>query len=224
MKFKLHPRLAKVLGIATETRPKIIEALWQYIKTHKLQDPNERDNINCDAYLEQIFNCRRMRFMEIPQRLQTLLHQPDPIVINHMITYVEGTDPKKTACYDIDVEIEDPLKQQMSQFVQTQANAAEISALDQRIYDTVEQINEWKTRRDFYLRFADNPQEFIQKWLVSQSKDLKTMTEVSGAPEVERKALYFHQPCIEEGVYRYIYSKVQQKRAELEQSLGVKNN
>uniref|UniRef100_A0A914UTD5 DM2 domain-containing protein n=1 Tax=Plectus sambesii TaxID=2011161 RepID=A0A914UTD5_9BILA len=165
MKFKLHPRLAKVLGIATETRPKIIEALWQYIKTHKLQDPNERDNINCDAYLEQIFNCRRMRFMEIPQRLQTLLHQPDPIVINHMITYVEGTDPKKTACYDIDVEIEDPLKQQMSQFVQTQANAAEISALDQRIYDTVEQINEWKTRRDFYLRFADNPQEFIQKWL-----------------------------------------------------------
>jgi SWI/SNF-related matrix-associated actin-dependent regulator of chromatin subfamily D len=107
-----------------------------------------------------------------------------------------------------------------------------------QIYDTVEQINEWKTRRDFYLRFADNPQEFIQKWLISQSKDLKacaslyayltfslqTMTEVAGDPEVERKAVYFHQPCIEEGVYRYIYSKVQQKRAELEQSLGVKNN
>lgn len=50
------------------------------------------------------------------------------------------------------------------------------------------------------------------------------MTEVAGDPEVERKAVYFHQPCIEEGVYRYIYSKVQQKRAELEQSLGVKNN
>ncbi|KIH67737.1 hypothetical protein ANCDUO_01932 [Ancylostoma duodenale] len=27
----------QVLGIAAETRPKIIEALWQYIKTHKLQ-------------------------------------------------------------------------------------------------------------------------------------------------------------------------------------------
>ena len=37
MRFKLHPRLAKVLGISNETRPKIIEALWQYIKTHKLQ-------------------------------------------------------------------------------------------------------------------------------------------------------------------------------------------
>jgi SWI/SNF-related matrix-associated actin-dependent regulator of chromatin subfamily D len=37
MKFKLHPRLAKLLGIPVETRPKIVEALWQYIKTHKLQ-------------------------------------------------------------------------------------------------------------------------------------------------------------------------------------------
>lgn len=37
VKYKLHPRLAKLLGIALETRPKIVEALWQYIKTHKLQ-------------------------------------------------------------------------------------------------------------------------------------------------------------------------------------------
>ncbi|TKR67303.1 hypothetical protein L596_023479 [Steinernema carpocapsae] len=66
MKFKLHPRLAKLLGIASETRPKIIEALWQYIKTHKLQDPVDRDNIINDAFLEQIFGTKRMRFMEIP--------------------------------------------------------------------------------------------------------------------------------------------------------------
>jgi SWI/SNF-related matrix-associated actin-dependent regulator of chromatin subfamily D len=37
MKFKLSPRLSKVLGIAMETRAKIIETLWQYIKSHKLQ-------------------------------------------------------------------------------------------------------------------------------------------------------------------------------------------
>jgi len=40
MKFKLHPRLAKLLGISVETRMRIIEALWQYIKTHKLQVSN----------------------------------------------------------------------------------------------------------------------------------------------------------------------------------------
>ncbi|EFO26461.1 brahma associated protein [Loa loa] len=223
MKFKLHPRLGKVLGMATETRPKIIEALWQYIKTHKLQDQIERDNINCDSYLEQIFGVKRMRFMEIPQRLQSLLHQPDPLILHHTIQYSEGNE-KNTACYDIDVEMEDPLKTQMTSFLHSHANMPDISALDQKIFDIVEQINEWKLRRDFYVRFADNPQEFIHKWLISQSNDLKTMTEVFGDSEVERRAEYYYQPQIMEGTFRYIYHKVQQKRAELESTLGIKNN
>ena len=90
-------------------------ALWQYIKTHKLQDPNEREYVNCDPFLRQIFQAERMKFAEIPQRLNPLLHPPDPIVINHLIT-VEGQAPdqKKTACYDIDVEVDDTLKVQMN--------------------------------------------------------------------------------------------------------------
>lgn len=54
MQFKLDPRLARLLGIHTQTRPVIINALWQYIKTHKLQDAYEREFINCDRYLEQV--------------------------------------------------------------------------------------------------------------------------------------------------------------------------
>ena len=57
MQFKLDPRLARVLGIHTQTRPVIINALWQYIKTHKLQDPYEREYINCDKYMEQVSVC-----------------------------------------------------------------------------------------------------------------------------------------------------------------------
>lgn len=37
LQFKLDPRLARLLGVHTQTRPVIISALWQYIKTHKLQ-------------------------------------------------------------------------------------------------------------------------------------------------------------------------------------------
>lgn len=108
LQFKLDPRLARLLGVHTQTRPVIISALWQYIKTHKLQvfvlervlnyirsskylfyfvmqDSNEREYIICDKYLEQIFSCQRMKFAEIPQRLNPLLHPPDPIVINHVI-------------------------------------------------------------------------------------------------------------------------------------------
>ncbi|BES96680.1 SWI SNF-related matrix-associated actin-dependent Hypothetical protein chromatin subfamily D [Nesidiocoris tenuis] len=127
LQFKLDPRLARLLGVHTQTRPVIICALWQYIKTHKLQDQHEREFINCDKYLEQIFSCTKMKFAEIPQRLTPLLHPPDPIVINHTIS-VEGTEQKQTACYDIDVEVDDTLKAQMNSFLLSTASQQEIQS------------------------------------------------------------------------------------------------
>lgn len=56
--FKLDPRLARLLGVHTQTRPVIINALWQYIKTHKLQDSHEREFINNDKYFQQVEYCK----------------------------------------------------------------------------------------------------------------------------------------------------------------------
>lgn len=42
-----------------------------------------------------------------------------------------------------------------------------------QIHETIEYINQLKIERDFMLNFSDNPQEFIQDWLKSQSRDLK---------------------------------------------------
>ncbi|XP_014252802.1 brahma-associated protein of 60 kDa isoform X6 [Cimex lectularius] len=224
LQFKLDPRLARLLGVHTQTRPVIICALWQYIKTHKLQDQHEREYINCDKYLEQVFGCQKMKFAEIPQRLNPLLHPPDPIVINHTIRYsVEGTEQKQTACYDIDVEVDDTLKTQMNNFLLSTASQQEIQGLDNKIHETVETINQLKTNREFFLSFAKDPQQFINKWIVSQTRDLKTMTDVVGNPEEERRAEFYYQNWAQEAVCRYFYTKVQQKRAELEQALGIRN-
>uniref|UniRef100_A0A671QZW7 SWI/SNF-related matrix-associated actin-dependent regulator of chromatin subfamily D member 1-like n=1 Tax=Sinocyclocheilus anshuiensis TaxID=1608454 RepID=A0A671QZW7_9TELE len=179
--FKLDPRLARLLGIHTQTRPVIIQALWQYVKTHKLQDPHEREFINCDKYLQQIFETQRMKFSEIPQRLHALLMPPEPIIINHVIS-VDPNDQKKTACYDIDVEVDDTLKTQMNSFLLSTASQQEIAGLDN-----------------------------------------KTMTDVVGNPEEERRAEFYYQPWAQEAVCRYFYSKVQQRRQELEQALGIRN-
>ncbi|XP_013924178.1 PREDICTED: SWI/SNF-related matrix-associated actin-dependent regulator of chromatin subfamily D member 3 isoform X1 [Thamnophis sirtalis] len=220
--FKLDPRLARLLGIHTQTRSAIIQALWQYIKTNKLQDSHDKEYINCDKYFQQIFDCSRLKFSEIPQRLTNLLLPPDPIVINHIIS-VDPNDQKKTACYDIDVEVEDPLKGQMSSFLLSTANQQEITALDNKIHETIESINQLKIQRDFMLSFSKDPKGYIQDLLRSQSRDLKVMTDVVGNPEEERRADFYQQPWSQEAVSRYFYCKIQQRRQELEQSLGVRN-
>ncbi|XP_068852582.1 SWI/SNF-related matrix-associated actin-dependent regulator of chromatin subfamily D member 2 isoform X4 [Aphelocoma coerulescens] len=181
-------------------------------------------NVKCTLLLmldHQIFNCVRMRFSEIPMKLAGLLQHPDPIIINHTIS-VDPNDQKKTACYDIDVEVDDPLKAQMSNFLASTTNQQEIASLDAKIHETIESINQLKTQRDFMLSFSNNPQDFIQEWIKSQRRDLKIITDVIGNPEEERRAEFYQQPWAQEAVGRHIFAKVQQRRQELEQVLGIR--
>lgn len=46
---------------------------------------------------------------------------------------VDPNDQKKTACYDIDVEVDDPLKAQMSNFLASTTNQQEIASLDAKV-------------------------------------------------------------------------------------------
>uniref|UniRef100_H0VXM7 SWI/SNF related BAF chromatin remodeling complex subunit D3 n=1 Tax=Cavia porcellus TaxID=10141 RepID=H0VXM7_CAVPO len=208
--------------LSVKSRSAIVQALWQYVKTNRLQDSHDKEYINGDKYFQQIFDCPRLKFSEIPQRLTALLLPPDPIVINHVIS-VDPSDQKKTACYDIDVEVEEPLKGQMSSFLLSTANQQEISALDSKIHETIESINQLKIQRDFMLSFSRDPKGYVQDLLRSQSRDLKVMTDVAGNPEEERRAEFYHQPWSQEAVSRYFYCKIQQRRQELEQSLVVRN-
>ncbi|XP_028822485.1 SWI/SNF-related matrix-associated actin-dependent regulator of chromatin subfamily D member 2 isoform X1 [Denticeps clupeoides] len=219
--YKLDHRLAQLLGVHTQTRASIMQALWLYIKNNKLQDSHEKEYINCNFLFRKIFACTRMRFSEIPMKLAGLLQHPDPIVINHIIS-VDPNDQKKTACFDIDVEVDDPLKVQMTSFLSSTTNQQEIAGLEIKIHETIESINQLKTQRDFMLSFSSNPQEFIHDWLKSQSRDLKLMADVTGNPEEERRSDFYDAPWVPEAVGRYVFSKVQQRRQELEQVLGIR--
>lgn len=52
--YKLDPRLARLLGVHTQTRASIMQALWLYIKNNKLQDSHEKEYINCNRYFRQV--------------------------------------------------------------------------------------------------------------------------------------------------------------------------
>ncbi|XP_056323114.1 SWI/SNF-related matrix-associated actin-dependent regulator of chromatin subfamily D member 3 [Danio aesculapii] len=93
---------------------------------------------------------------------------------------VDPNDQKKTACYDIDVEVDDPLKGQMNGFLLSTANQQEIASLDNKIHETIESINQLKIQRDFMLSFSRDPKGYIQDWICSQNRDLKLMTDPVG--------------------------------------------
>lgn len=53
-KFKIDPYLQKIVKMETGTRISILEALWQYIKIHKLQDHENKETINTDEALKNV--------------------------------------------------------------------------------------------------------------------------------------------------------------------------
>lgn len=210
--YKIEKRLAKLLGKHTDTRPSIIIALWQYIKNKSLQDSNDREYINNDKYLKQIFECKKMKFTEIPDKLNCLLSPPDPVVIRHMI--VRGIGETQRSIYEIDVEVEDNNKDSsMSAFMMSSASVQELQQLDEKICDTLEAIKITRNTFDLFSSFAEDPYQFTNKWLANQSSDLRPTSD-QGDSEEERRAEYYYQAWVQEAVCRYFYRKVQERRGD----------
>lgn len=85
-------------------------------------------------------------------------------------------------------------------------------------------MNNLRINREFFLNFSEDPQDFIHKWIVSQSRDLKTIKDSPSNPEEERHSTFYNESWTDEAVSRYFFNKVQQRRGELEQVLGIRNN
>ncbi|OAF71752.1 SWI/SNF complex component SNF12 [Intoshia linei] len=219
LRFKLDVILSKLLGIHTDTMANIINALWIYIKNHKLQDPVDRWYINLDCYLQRIFEVPRIQFSDIPQLLKIHCHPPEPIVVNYVIQ-PDAQNSQKCVSYDVQVETNSDLKDLINKFLASFEKNDQLSNMNVKIYDIIENLNKLSVSREFYVQFANDPQLFIYNWIQSQAKDYKIMTENLTNPEEQRYSKFYNKPWINEAVSRYIYSQLQYKRMEVENILS----
>ncbi|KAL0380225.1 UNVERIFIED_CONTAM: SWI/SNF complex component SNF12 [Sesamum angustifolium] len=86
-KFKLSPALQEVLGIEVETRPRIMAAVWQYVKMKKLQIPGDTSFFMCDPPLRKVFGEEKLKFSMVSQKITPHLTPPGPI---HLIKLFRG--------------------------------------------------------------------------------------------------------------------------------------
>jgi SWI/SNF-related matrix-associated actin-dependent regulator of chromatin subfamily D len=203
-RFKLSQPLAQLLGVEVDTRPHIIAALWQYIKTKKLQNPADPTLINCDPALQKVLGDERIKFASISTRLKDHLSPPQPIHLNHRIR-LSGSLPAGNACYDVSVNIPAPLLKEMNQFLTNIEKHRDIDLYDDMIANTIRKINEHRRRRAYFLGFSHSPVDFINGLIASQSRDLKMVVgQNSRNTEKERRSDFYNQPWVEDAVIRYL--------------------
>ncbi|CAK9170293.1 unnamed protein product [Ilex paraguariensis] len=206
-KFKLSAALAEVFGIEVETRPRILAALWHYVKAKKLQIPSDPSFFMCDPPLRKVFGEEKVKFAMVSQKISQHLTPPQPIHIEHRIK-LSGNCPAGNTCYDVLVDVPFSSEKEMSAFLASLEKHKEIDVCDQAISAAIKKIHEHRRRRAFFLGFSQSPAEFINTLITSQSIDLKAIArDGTRNPEKEHLSEFYNQPWLEDAVIRYLNRK-----------------
>ncbi|GFZ19134.1 SWIB/MDM2 domain superfamily protein [Actinidia rufa] len=186
--------LMEVLGIEVDTRPRIIAAIWHYVKARKLQNPNDPSFFHCDPPLQKVFGEEKLKFTTVSQKISHHLTPPQPIHLEHKIK-LSGNNPAGNACYDVLVDVPFPIQKELNALLANTEKTKEIDACDEAICAAIRKIHEHRKRRAFFLGFSQSPVEFINALIESQGRDLKLVAgEASRSAEKEHRSEFFNQP------------------------------
>ncbi|KAI8639262.1 hypothetical protein BD408DRAFT_435288 [Parasitella parasitica] len=214
-KYKLSAALSGIISPPLATKPHIITELWNYIKLHQLHDKQDKRVIQCDEKLTDLFGSSRLQLSDLPELINRHLSQPDPIVLEYKIRVNKQFNQGPVA-YDMDVELDSILRQKMMNVISSSQPQKDAMALDDKIVQCVQSINNSKVKRDFLTQFSMNPIEFINKWIISQARDLEAILgETKVNLEDVRQTDFYKQPWVKEAVFHYLTSKTQQRMQEL---------
>ncbi|KAJ3302674.1 SWI SNF, matrix associated, actin dependent regulator of chromatin, sub d, member 3 [Kappamyces sp. JEL0829] len=207
-KHKLAPALANLLDLHTDTVQGVILAIWQYVKTHKLQDPEDRRVIACDEKMQKVFQMPKIPFQNLPSILTRHLFPCDPVSLSYTVR-VDKDYHMGTYAFDIQVEVPDSIRDKQAQAAQINPTLQrEIQTLDDKIAALVQTICMSKLKRDFMQSFSQDPVGFINQWTASQSRDLEVMlgdTRIN--LEEAQSTQFFENENFQEALFHYLRSK-----------------
>ena len=64
-KFNVESSLQKIVGLKRGTRIEVLEAFWEYVKNEKLQDIENKEIINADDRIRNVFLLFYLRHLKL---------------------------------------------------------------------------------------------------------------------------------------------------------------
>jgi SWI/SNF-related matrix-associated actin-dependent regulator of chromatin subfamily D len=192
-RYELSEALRKVLGIQEESRAKVVAALWQYIKSNRLQDPEERRYVNLNNELQSVFGPEeKVEFHKLMQLLKPHLHEAKPLAV---AIDIRKDALKSSSQHAMAVHLQSENRQKLLEFLADhnysfEFNQEEVDKSDQSLVGTlkrrqlksnlkiaaaIEQMKRNARHMHFYNRMAQNPKDTIQSTIVDQNSYLQIL-------------------------------------------------
>jgi len=207
--FKIKEELANIIGITQDSRPRILNHIWQYIKINSLQDNENPNFVNLNRELQRIFKNDKIDLSTLTVKLSDFIKPIDPFEVEFLIKPTENyTENQKL--FDFIVNVDDPHFLDISNFLSNIENESilfpkslfyyknenqqkneksqqsladsfysKISEYDRNIQDLIEKLKKLKYKYDFYEAYAKDPKRFVDNFLQQQNSLLKIMKDES---------------------------------------------
>jgi hypothetical protein len=196
--FRLHPKLATLLGLEHETMLNIVSRVMAYVTQHSLQDANDRRYINCDQELHDILGAARIAVCNI----QKLIEKHIDVCEAFVVPYELGTK-SSAKVYE---SIIDTHRDAAAAAFSMAPSSDEV--FDAETMNVLRKVNIARTRLQFFSRLASNPREFLAEYLASQTNDMRVLQQGGGLSHASReevaRARLWQQPWVEEAVASYV--------------------
>ncbi|KRX03628.1 SWIB/MDM2 domain [Pseudocohnilembus persalinus] len=189
-KFKVKKELANIIGMNNCSRTEILTAIWEYIKMQNLQDRENKNLINNDEALKNIFGVDKMTMGSITSRIKDLIDLEDPVQIQHTVTSIP-----QERIFDMQVDVPYPFGLEIMPFLSQKVVMDEkkdsqmihpfmelnqnIKKLEKKQLEYLERLKSHKYKRDSYYAYSLQPSLFIENILLQQNQLLKIMNQTS---------------------------------------------
>lgn len=226
--YKLSPCLASLLGTTHASFSTAAFGVWNYIKVQRLQSAEDKSSIQLDDILCKLFNQVRdiaqpamspgeqIKLSQLVAMIRRHFQPNDPILVEYPVK-LSGNWMEHQVCFDMRCDLKED--SQLNDWVSKELENAlkwkpwednkVYKGYEERYYDALERMLYHKRRRDFFQGFANNPVEFVNHLILSQSRDLKIISGMTGRnPEEERLSSFYQQQWVREAVPRYLFRKI----------------
>ncbi|KAF2020808.1 hypothetical protein BU24DRAFT_8854 [Aaosphaeria arxii CBS 175.79] len=187
-RYRLSEPLAELLDTDEEDRAGVMMGIWEYARSHNLQQDEDERKFACDAKLKALFNQQdTFYFPNVPQLVKPHLKPLPPVQLKYTIRvdkdYISpssesGDAASKPTVYDVQVALEDPLQPLVMDLLRPK-NAVEtlenIRSIDDQIVLLMAAIGQSKAKHAFFTSMAKDPAAFVKRWLSSQKRDLEVL-------------------------------------------------
>lgn len=155
-----------VLDKELVTKPAAVLAIWQYVKTHKLQESDEKKMVRCDETLRDLFEATTISFTDIPKKLEPHLLPAEPLVLEYMVTMERAGG----VVWEFDVDVDDPGKVRPTA-ANIVAQQREIGLLEHRIHEVGNALKAAAIHERILRYLAQDPLGCIRRLMDAQCAD-----------------------------------------------------